>query len=68
MSGNPKDIFKNKPTFSVRAHATMRRHEKRIEIGFRIPPDMEEHLIKELWKKAHLRKLVLSNKIEKAAR
>jgi hypothetical protein len=67
MAGNPKKTFENKPTFAVRAHATMRRHDKRIEIGFRIPPGMEEHLIKELWKKPHLRKLVLSDKA-KAAR
>lgn len=62
MAGNPKKTFENKPTFAVRAHATMRRHDKRIEIGFRVPPGMEEHLIKELWKKPHLRRLVLNDK------
>jgi hypothetical protein len=58
MAGNPKNTFKNKPTFAVRAHATMRLHDKRIEIGFRIPPGMEEHLFRFLWTKPHLRALV----------
>jgi hypothetical protein len=57
MAGNPKLTFKNKPTFAVRAHATMRLHDKRIEIGFRIPPDMEKHLFKFLLTKPHLRAL-----------
>jgi hypothetical protein len=51
MARNPKLTFKNKPTFAVRAHATMRLHDKRIEIGFRIPPGMEEYLLKFLLEK-----------------
>jgi hypothetical protein len=35
---------KNKPGFSARAHATLRFHGKRIEIGLHIPPDMERRL------------------------
>lgn len=58
MARNPKLTLKNEPTFAVRAHATMRRHDKRIEIGFRIPPGMEKHLFKFLLTKAHLRALV----------
>jgi|HubBroStandDraft_2_1064218.scaffolds.fasta_scaffold148398_2 hypothetical protein len=48
LKNNPRNTFDDKPTFAVRAHATMRIHgkHKRIEIGFRIPPDMEEHLYK----------------------
>jgi len=46
LKNNPRNTFENQPNFSVRSHATMRVHGKheRIEIGFRIPPDMEEHL------------------------
>ncbi len=56
MSRNPKSTLKNKPTFAVRAHATMRLHDQRIEIGFRIPPGMEEHLLKFLLDKKASRK------------
>jgi hypothetical protein len=46
IAKNPKRMktMKNKPDFSVRAHATLRFHGKRIEIGLRIPPDMEQRL------------------------
>jgi hypothetical protein len=53
MAINPKKspVFSaNKPEFALRSHATLRTHGKgkrqRFEIGFRIPPDMEEHLYK----------------------
>ena len=42
---------KDKPKFSIRAHSAMRVHGKRIEIGVRIPPDMERQLYEELKKK-----------------
>jgi hypothetical protein len=51
MARNPKLTFENKPDFAVRAHATMRIHNKRIEIGLRIPPGIEEHLYKILSEK-----------------
>ena len=43
MARNPKRMksVKDKPKFSVGAHATLRFHGERIEIGLRIPPDME---------------------------
>jgi hypothetical protein len=46
MAKNPKfmKIVENKPDFSVRAHATLRFHGKRIEIGLRIPPEMDERI------------------------
>jgi hypothetical protein len=46
MANNPKRMkaVLKKPDFSVRAHATLRFHGKRIEIGLRIPPDMEQRL------------------------
>jgi hypothetical protein len=56
LKTNPKSTFENKPKFALRAHATMRIHDKRIEIGFRIPPDMEEHLYKFLSDKRKSRK------------
>ncbi len=61
---NPRRTFKeNKPNFSIRAHSTMRIHDNRIEIGFRIPHNMEKHLFLFLWEtKPHLRKLVLNTK------
>jgi len=37
-SNNPKKSVKNKPDSSVQAHATLRIHNKPIEIGLRIPP------------------------------
>jgi hypothetical protein len=41
---NPKKNFKNKPDFSVQAHATLRIQNKRIEIGLRIPPEFEQRI------------------------
>jgi len=58
MTGNPKKSFKPKPKYALKAHATMRLHDKRIEIGFRIPPGMEEHLFRFLLTKPRLRALV----------
>lgn len=50
MAKNPKfmESVKNKPDFSVRAHATLRFHGKRIEIGVRIPPDMVKRITSKL--------------------
>jgi len=56
LKTNPKSTFENKPDFALRAHATMLIHVKRIEIGFRIPPDMEEHLYNFLLEKRKSRK------------
>jgi hypothetical protein len=57
-TNNPKFMrsVKNKPDFSVRAHATLRFHGKRIEIGLRIPPDMVERIHKFLSKKSRPRR------------
>ena len=59
MAENPKKspVFStNKPKYSSSAHAILRLHGKgkrrRIEIGFRIPPDMEEHLYRILFREA----------------
>lgn len=48
MARNPKRMktVKNKPDYSLRAHATLRFHGKRIEIGLRIPPEMEQRICK----------------------
>jgi hypothetical protein len=58
MAKNPKfmNIVKNKPDFALRAHATLRFHGKRIEIGLRIPPEMEEHIYKFLSDKKQSRR------------
>jgi hypothetical protein len=53
---NPKKSFKNKPDSSVQAHATLRIHNKRIEIGLRIPPDFEQRLFQFLSKKEAVKK------------
>jgi hypothetical protein len=48
MAPNPKRMrtLSNKLKCSVRAHATLRFHGKRIEIGLRIPPEMEQRIYK----------------------
>jgi len=55
-----------KPKLALSAHATLRIHQfgnqQRIEVGFRIPLEMEKRLIKELWKKESLRSLVSGNR------
>lgn len=35
----------NKLKHSMHAHATLRFHGKRIEIGVRIPPEMVQHIV-----------------------
>jgi hypothetical protein len=49
---NPKKSFKNNPDSSVQAHATLRIHNKRIEIVLRIPPDFEQRLFQFLSKRS----------------
>jgi len=64
MAQNPKRMrtLNNKLESSVRAHATLRFHGERIEIGVRIPPAMMRRISDFISKKKNVKKAAHAGK------